>query len=180
MYFVAMIIVLIINYVVIYFISDDDTASGLTTLLFLILMFAPAVNCLIGNTEQEEQVVQYEITGLELETKEKENLKGFFVLGTGFVSGEKKEAPSKYVFFANTEYGKKLTTLPINGVYLRETDEENPKLIEIVVKQVRPARFIDYFWGHKKGDIIEGGKYTKGKILVVPTNTIKIDYNVEV
>lgn len=179
MYFIIAFIILIINYVVIYFISDDDTASTLTILLFFVLACAPAVNCLIGVTEQEEQVVQYEITGLELETKEKESLKGFFVLGTGFVSGGTKETP-QYVFFANTEYGKKLTTLPINGIYLRETDEETPKLIEIVTKQVRPARFIDYLWGHKKGDMIKSGGYTKGKILVVPTNTIKIDYNVEV
>lgn len=82
------------------------------------------------------------------------------------------------MFFSNEEYGKQLQTLPFNGTYLKETDDETPQVIELRTVIKKKVTIIDELWG-KNEDYEVGLEKTK-YILVVPTNTIKIDYNVEI
>lgn len=79
----------------------------------------------------------------------------------------------KYYFFKKNKLGKKLNSIKAENVYIRETDDKKPCLI--------------YRYGETK---MQGvfkwlfGEFTttnvKDKILVVPSNTIKIEYNVDI
>lgn len=161
-------------------IDDEDTCVSLLAVLILILVLTPMINQIIwkGETSSYEEIA-YEITGLELQSYENEKLSGSFILGSGYVSGS-RSIELQYIFFANTEHGKQLKTVKGTNLYIRETDEETPKLINIKTKIRRKANWIDQLWGHNKGEEIVYGTLDKGQILVVPTNTIKIEYNVEI
>ena len=178
-YCIICILILILSYIAIYNISDDETASVIVTLLSIVFVGTPFINQFIGEREPiEYQETECTITGLELTNNESENLKGMFILGSGTIKGS-KTSKQQYVFFANTEYGKQLRTINVDTIYLKETDNEEPKLINIKQKRTRKLNWIDYLWGNKAeeetiSDIL------KGQILVIPTNTIKIDYNVEI
>lgn len=178
-YIIVCVITLIaIGAVLAHFMWEDDVAAILSV-IFFIMVFAPVVNFAFGLTETEtyEEVV-YEITGLELHSSNEQYLEGAFILGTGAVHGG-STTELQYVFFANTQYGKQLTTVKGTNVYIRETDEETPKLISIKKKKYKKANWLDKLWDSSQ-ETIEFGIIEEGKILVVPTNTIKIDYNVEI
>lgn len=158
---------------------DEDVGSAIITIVTFILLFAPAINLAIGvqSEEQYEETI-YEITGLELHNSVEEQLSGAFILGTGAVQGE-TSTKLKYVFFSNTQYGKKMEIIDGTNVYIRETDEETPKLKVIKSRRYKNPNWLDKLWDSKQTKI-EFGTIEHGKILVVPTNTIKIDYNVEI
>ena len=160
-------------------VNDEDISCAIISIVTAVLLFAPFVNLAVGlqSEEQYEEVV-YEITGLELHSSTEEHFAGAFILGTGVVQGE-TSTNLKYVFFSNTQYGKKMEVLDGTNVYIRETDEETPKLKIIKSRRYKNANWLDKLWDSKQTKI-EFGTVEHGKILVVPTNTIKIDYNVEI
>lgn len=162
------------------FMDDDyDTAVMICSLLFIVMVLAPITNLFIGIQEPVEyQQEKYTITGLELVSNENSSFSGKFILGTGKVSGS-SNTELKYVFFANTQYGKQLMTTNTRNIYLKETDDETPKIIEIRQKIVRKTNWIDYLWGTKEEEVLDSDKLV-GEIVIVPTNIIKIDYNVEI
>lgn len=165
--------------------SDDGEVGAICSLIAIfILAFIPIGNSITYEGEEiEYQQTMYEITGLEFKTefKEESGLTGVFLLGAGFATGSSETTKEMYyVFFANTEYGKQLQTIQGENIYIKETDDESPKLIQIMTKRQRTANIIDRLWGYKKGEKIELNPAEKGQILVVPTNTVKIDYNVEI
>lgn len=176
---VCVITLIAIGAVLAHFMIWEEDIAAILSVIFMIMVFAPLVNWCVGVTETEvyEEVV-YEITGLELHSSTEQYVEGAFILGTGVVHGG-SSAELQYVYFANTQYGKKLVVLKESNVYIRETDEETPKLIAIKKKKYKKANWLDKLWDSSQ-DIIEFGTIEEGKILVVPTNTIKIDYNVEV
>lgn len=161
-------------------IDDEDTCVSLLAVLIFILVLTPMINQIIwkGETSSYEEIA-YEITGLELQSYENEKLSGSFILGSGYVSGS-RSIELQYIFFANTEHGKQLKTAKGANLYIRETDEEAPKLINIKTKIYRRANWVDQLWGHEKGEEIVSETRDSGQVLVVPTNTIKIDYNIEI
>lgn len=81
-----------------------------------------------------------------------------------------------YYFFSVTDYGKKLEKLNGNNldIYIKETDKEKPclKKIEEYRKFYRFEKFMFGEFG--------GVGVTKGYNITVPTNTIKIDYEVDI
>lgn len=158
---------------------DDDMASSIAVMLAIFLVILPLANWAFGVQEPiEYQEELYTITGLELTNNQESKLNGNFILGIGYVNGSSADK-LQYVFFANTKYGKQLKTTDTKKIYLRETNDEEPKIINIKRKTVRKTNFIDTLWGNKnKEEIMEDT--VVGQIVVVPTNTIKIDYNVEI
>ena len=179
-YCIISILILILAYVLVYhFTYDDDSATTVVILIFIVLAATPIVNIFIGVSEPiEYQQTECTITGLELIDSEEDKFKGTFILGAGTVSGS-KSAKIQYVFFANTDYGKQLRTTDTQKIYLKETDEEEPKLISIREKRVRKLNWIDYLWGNTGEEKVLTDMLV-GQTLVVPTNIIKIEYNVEI
>lgn len=123
----------------------------------------------------EDVQYQYEIYGLEYKTETTQTSDGVFVLGIGgYHSGTSTN--NTYYFFSVTDYGKKLEKLDGNksNIYIKETDEEKPCLKKIV-----EYRKFNGFAKFMFGELSGSGNQT-GYILVVPTNTIKIDYEVDI
>lgn len=181
LYIVVVIVLLLITYLITYrcFDYDDEAAASLTFLVGIVLLLVPLLNNCFGIKKMPEYQEQaYTITGLELIGIQENKIEGRFLLGTGYISGRTSEG-LKYVFFANTEYGKQMKTTETNNIYLKKTDEEEPKLINIKQKTIRKMNFIDELWGNDNEEEVYSER-TVGQILVVPTNTIKINYNVEV
>lgn len=179
-YCILSILILLLVYVSIYYFTyDDDSATTIAVLVFMVLAGTSIINNFIGISEPiEYQQTECTITGLESLNTEQTKINGAFILGTGTVSSS-NNPKIQYVFFANTDYGKQLRTTDTQKIYLKETDKEEPKLINIRQKRVRKLNWIDYLWGNKNEEKIMTDILT-GQILIVPTNTIKIEYNVEI
>ncbi|MBR2507690.1 MAG: hypothetical protein IKB70_12585 [Bacilli bacterium] len=178
-YILLSIVILLVLGFILFATMWEDEASTLLCLVFMVLALAPLVNCAVGvhDSEPYEEIV-YEITGLELHSSNEQYIEGAFILGTGVVQGG-SSTDLQYIFFANEQYGKRMVTLKGTNVFLRETDTETPKLISVKRKRIKEANWLDKLWDNSQ-DIIEFGTIEEGKVLVVPTNTIKIDYNVEI
>lgn len=178
-YILLCVIILLILGFIFFNIMWEDDASALLCFIFMIMALAPVVNCAVGIYDSEPyEEIMYEITGLELHSSTEQYIEGAFILGTGAVQGG-STTDLQYVFFANEQYGKRMVTLKGSNVYLKETDTETPKLVSIKRKRIKKANWLDKLWDSSQ-DIIEFGIIEEGKVLVVPTNTIKIDYNVEI
>ena len=145
-------------------------------LLFIYLMVIGAI-FIIGlavgqktiNTYEEKQ---YNIQGLENNIEIKQEMHGHFILGFGSVSS-KTEQEMKYYYFKSNKKGKQLKSVKASNVYIRETDKQKPCLI----KEYEEKEFTGFF---KFMFGTCNNKVEKNKILVVPTNTIKIEYNVDI
>lgn len=174
---ISILIVVVVFLLASKFTYDEDLIFGITTITIIFLFFIPMINYAIGRYTVDEEHKLYNITGLELQNQENSSFYGSFVLGCGTVAGQTSQQ-LQYVFFSNEEYGKQLQTLPFNGTYLKETDDETPQVIELRTVIKKKVTIIDELWGKNK-DYEVGLEKTK-HILVVPTNTIKIDYNVEI
>ena len=145
-------------------------------LLFVYLMVIGAIFVIgigigqkIINTYEEKQ---YNIQGLENNIEIKQEMHGHFILGFGSVSG-KTEQEMKYYYFKSNKKGKQLKSVEASNVYIRETDKQKPCLI----KEYEEKEFTGFF---KFMFGTCNNKVEKNKILVVPTNTIKIEYNVDI
>ena len=117
--------------------------------------------------------VLYEIYGLE-SNKETESSSNSFVLGCGILKNS-STTKIKYYFFKETTKGKILKSIVAenSNVYIKETNERNPCLMKEYKIKKQNKLFELLFW---KMDL----KTEKSTILIVPENTIKIEYNVEV
>ena len=156
---------------------DEDETSCIALFLFFIMMIIPATN---GINSWEEistrEETLYTISGLDLKTFTDIESKGFFVLGTGgYLSDTQIE--TSYVFFKNTDLGKELTTVPANRIALRESNNEVPQLKAAYVTERRKANVIDRLWGATEEYITnETKRYVE--ILIIPENSIKVEYNI--
>lgn len=115
---------------------------------------------------------QYEICGLENKTNTESYINGAFVLGFGYVNGSSSET-IKYYYFKCNENGKKLESIDGTDIYIRETNEQTPCLIR-KYREVKNKGFWKWVFGEGKSRQVEA------EILVVPENTIKIEYNVDI
>lgn len=176
---ISAVILVIVMFLLFVFCTDEDIILGVTAILFIAIVLTPLINgAIMEKYAIEYQEVQYTITGLEMFVEQEESLKGCFILGTGSLNGgSSKEL--KYIYFANTEYGKQLKSAGVNKVYIKETDDEAPKYVKIIQRVYRDITWVDILFGHK-GKSIELYSKEVGEILVVPTNTIKIEYNIEI
>lgn len=164
--------------IVIYFkVTDDEAGLGfmvaliVVSTLYIIVSDIAINNKVQISNEYEEKI--YNIQGLENNISNDFKIQGAFILGCGYIDAE-TTSEMKYYYFMVDEYGKKLESISGNDVYIRETSETEPCLIKTYVNY----EFNDFF----KWFLGENG-FTKTEIkniLVVPENTIKIDYNVEI
>lgn len=118
---------------------------------------------------------QYDIQGLENNIETEKIAKSGFVLGVGFASASETQN-MKYYYFKVLDFGKQLETLEIgqhSDTYIRETDEMTPCLLKRYETRKKKE---NKFFGVKSNSY----NVSKETILVVPTNTIKIDYNIEI
>lgn len=178
-YIIISIIILVAVYYATYSISySDETASALAGLIGIALIAIPFLNNFVGCYDEYVSVKKYNIASLELVTSESTQIKGGFILGCGTINGS-TDKQIKYVFLSDEEYGKQIQTLDIKDVYLKETDEEVPQLIEDRKIQKRKHNIIDILWGEKDA---ESELFTtlERTILIVPKNTIKVKYNIEI
>lgn len=144
--------------------------------IWLILTFAlyGMASCFTIQTKTYEEK-QYDIQGLENNIITSKDTNGAFILGFGYVNSDTKET-IKYYYFKVDEIGKKLETLEITNnidVYIRETNEIEPCYLYIY--EIRKP---NSFWKWFLGDFENENKIAD--VLVVPENTIKIEYNVEI
>lgn len=132
------------------------------------------LGCASINTGETSEEVLYKIEGLQNNVETEQYINGTFLLGCGGVSGGTNTS-MKYYYFKCNEYGKALETLNAaeGNVYLRETDEQEPCLIQ-VYETYKSNSWYNFFFKEFES------KRPKCRILVVPTNTVKIDYNVNI
>lgn len=151
-------------------------ALGFIAICIWFLVWAVGSSCGQMKTEIIEQ--NYNIYGLQFDKQTEAYSKGTFILGCGgFNSGSK--TTNTYYFFSESQYGRKMESLDNSklDVYIKESDEEQPNL-----KTIYTLYELTDFWKLMLGDwlLFNNPKVESGKIITVPTDTIKIDYNVEV
>lgn len=130
--------------------------------------------CARWYTEEDYIVFENSISSLEMKTENSSYLHGTFILGCGTVDGQNKSTTT-FAFFSNTKYGKQLQTLSNSDeveVFVQETDDEEPCLKTIYKKKYFTGILEKLYGRAERND-------ETGKILVVPTNTIKVNYNVD-
>lgn len=132
------------------------------------------LSCITYSTGEVCEEVLYNIEGLQNNVEINQYINGTFILGCGSVSGG-SNATMKYYYFKCNEFGKALETLnAANGdIYIRETDDQEPCLIQ-VYDVFKSNPWYNFLFGEFER------KEPKCKVLVVPINTIKIDYNVDI
>ena len=141
-------------------------------LLAIIILIVATFGNISTNIIKEEEVVQYNIQGLESNTDSKSYINGTFILGCGGFNGETSDTLN-YYFFMVDENGKKLQKLDGTDVYIRETNDQEPCYI-IKIQTLKTNAFQKWLFGTDEFQI------EAAKILVVPENTIKIDYNIDI
>ena len=149
--------------------------------LICVLIIAFIIICILCGISNVHRVVvkeyeeeQYKIQGLENNITTNQNTNGAFVLGFGYINSSTKEQ-IKYYYFKVNDIGKKLETIEIgnnSNTYIRETNEIEPCLIYRYQETINKG-FWKWLFGENKTST------EIAKILVVPENTIKIEYNVE-
>lgn len=160
-------------------IIDDECWVGAFCGMFLWLIFI-AIMSGVSLTSSEVvgepwEIEQYKIQGLESNIETEQETFGAFVLGCGFV-GSDSDTDLKYYYFKINDIGKKLESITIDNnsnTYIRETDDTEPCLIYRYEKR-KDTGFCKWLFG---GIEME---HKVAEILVVPTNTIKIEYNVDI
>ncbi len=145
--------------------------------LELILVYFPltVIASCCGTINSQYIENEYNIYGLQFDKQLESYSKGTFILGCGgFSSGT--NTTNTYYFFSDSEYGKKLEALNNNrlDVYIKESDDEVPNL-KTIWNNNSFNDFWKWFLWIDRSITIE-----KGKIITVPTDTIKIDYNVDI
>lgn len=156
---------------------ENFIAGFATTGLILICIVAILATIAIFNrtTGEEYEVEQYKIQGLENNIETKQETNGAFVLGFGYINSSTSEK-IKYYYFKVNDLGKKLESKEIynySNTYIRETNKTEPCLIYKMQETKNEG-----FWKILFGEDIWTGR--KAEILVVPENTIKIEYNVDI
>ena len=156
---------------------EEDLCALICVLLiaFIIFIGLGGISNVYKIVVKEYEKEQYKIQGLENNITTTQNTNGAFVLGFGYINSNTKEE-MKYYYFKVNDIGKKLETIEITNnsdTYIRETDEIEPCLIYRYQETINKG-----FWKWLFGENRHSDKIAE--ILVVPKNTIKIEYNVEI
>ena len=149
--------------------------AGLLTVLFVIVVLLNILSFIFAKQVKTYEKKQYDIQGLENNIITNQETNGAFILGFGYVDSETKENIT-YYYFKVDKLGKKLETINIDNyseIYIRETNDMKPCLIYVYEKYENVGVF-KFLLGKKDYES------KVAEVLVVPENTIKIEYNVEV
>lgn len=149
-----------------------DLDYRIETVIITIVIMVAVATMILGDyamgyytSIQEYEVEQYKIYGVE----DNWEIAGRFTLGTGSIRER-----MKYYYFTENAIGKYIESITATGnVYIRETDDVEPCLIYRYQVTEFKYDFLKWFFGDKKTTTLVA------KILVVPTNTIKVEYNVD-
>lgn len=158
---------------------ENDGETGFAFMVgsfFLLATFCFCICCsMTPEIVEKYEVKQYDIQGLENKVEVEKDAFGVFVLGIGYAESEENKI-EKYYYFKVTEYGKQLESVNINDtqLYIKETNEKEPCLVHIYEKETVNNWFYKNFFGSSES------KTLKAKQLIVPENTIKIEYNVDI
>ena len=151
---------------------------ALSVVAGMIYFFIWAIGSICGQTKTELVEKNYNIYGLQFDRQSQTYSEGTFILGCGGYSSGSKTT-NTYYFFSENEYGRKMESLDNSklDVYIKESDNEQPNL-----KTIYHLCKLNDFWKMLLGEniLLFVPEVEVGKIITVPTNTIKIDYNVEV
>lgn len=143
--------------------------------LITMILFASVTSIFFSTTEpyEYEYVDLYGISSLEYKTENHEYTNGVFVLGLGYVESGSVEK-SVYYFIADEQHGKRIKSLEEGDgkVYVYEDNTQTPKVQKIYGKYKCNA-FWKFIFGFDE-QTIETGDIR----IVVPENTVKVDYNV--
>lgn len=175
---VLSIIICIVVGIIAYFAEYEDVESfifgvfiGALISLFVIAILTVVSLCFTEVVGEEEEI-QYNIISLENKDAIKSNIHGSFILGYGGISGS-SSSTIKYYFFRSDENGKKLESVDGTDVYIRENNEQEPCYI-IKKYIVKNTGIFEWLFGEDEH------KVDGTKILVVPENTVKIEYNIDI
>lgn len=180
-----MIYIIGIIFIVIILIFFHDCFCDFTELIFfiivsfiifgVILVLLNALSFVFSKKAETYEKKQYDIQGLENNIITNQETNGAFILGFGYIDSETKENIT-YYYFKVDKLGKKLETINIDNyseTYIRETNDIKPCLIYVYEKYENVGVF-KFLLGKKEYES------KVAEVLVVPENTIKIEYNVEV
>jgi len=168
---IYIIILVILGIVVSCVTYDEDNFIVVVGIGFIILVILTVIAFFNREVINEYEEEQYKIQGLENNMETTSSIRGGFILGFGYVNG-KSEQKMNYYYFKVNDLGKKLEKTDTD-VYIRETDKIKPCLI-YKYQETSNTGFFKWLFGE---DIMRGKTDT---ILVVPTNTVKIEYNVDI
>jgi len=186
---ILFLILIIISPIIAFFIWDYEAEIAAAVLMIGVMLFSITNVIAYGITDNDYDITakyeekQYEICGLENKTSQEFYLDGeykqSFFIGYGSIHAE-TETEMNYFYFKKNEYGKILESVPINEAYIREKEYVTPSLLWIVEERCYKGHPIlsKLFFFIRKEDEKQGIK--TGTILEVPTNTIKIEYNVDI
>lgn len=122
---------------------------------------------------EKEDVVEIGESIYSLSAQPESDIKGSFVLGCGNVSSN---TDVTYYYYVDGEYGKtiqKLRNGMMTKVYIEESDEVEPCVKYIYTRSYTRDDAPEYV---KREDF----KSLKAKVIVVPKNTIQIEYNANI
>lgn len=165
--------------------GDSEGAFAVTVGSFFIIII---IYFIAGITLEREidikqyEVKQYNISGLENKTTEEFEMKGSFVtaftIGYGSVSAE-SETEMNYWYFKETEYGKKIESIPCDEVWIREVEDGESCLIHVVQETTFKGNPLlsKIFCTISEDDYTHTNEIEK--ILQVPVGTVRVEYNVD-
>lgn len=140
----------------------------------IIYFFLYAVFCKTEEVETTNQICYIE--GVESKNEQSSYIIGNsyrFILGVSSLQGGTSNSV-KYYFFKVTDKGKMLASVLATDTYIKETNDEQPSYYEITT-ETRNTEFSQYLFGDLF-NMVKSKKY----ILVVPENTIQIEYNIDI
>lgn len=175
MWWLILLIVLGISFFISVALEDSDVGCWIFFIASIILLFLGVASIVSKEVVDEYEQVQYEIQGLENNIITSQDTTGRFILGFGSINSTTTEK-IKYYYFKVDGIGKQLETINVNNfsnTYIRETDDIKPCLIHRY-QVTKNTGFFKWLFGESEKEALIA------EVLVVPTNTIKIEYNVEV
>ena len=140
----------------------------------VLFFFLYAIFCKTEEVETTNQVCYIE--GVESKNEQSSYIVGDsykFILGVSHLQGGSNSS-FKYYFFKITDKGKMLSSVLATDTYIKETNKEKPSYYEVVTERKNTELSQKLF-----GDLFNMA-INKKYILVVPENTIQIEYNIDI
>jgi len=174
---ISLIIFVIISMIIITTKKDWISILGEIACALFVMMAIYGLVMLIGRVEMDNnfKYVKYEFKELPIQSlinKSGFSVNGSFVLGTGSVSGKDKDY---YVAYALFEKGLLRVKVDASNAYIKETNDESPKIINFWVRENWAGYQSKWFWN--SAPIVGDWKENKygDKVVVVPKGTVYKD-----
>ena len=145
--------------------------KDLLIVLIPLLILIPFINSFVTNVTEQEIIVT-KIYSCDVAAV----ADGRFILGTGILY----QSP-QYYFFKEKDGGYILDRLPAALTVIKECEDVAPHMEQTVTRSYRTANWLDRMFGHTKGEKILVTEVSDNlRTLVVPLNTIKMEFNINI